>query len=119
MGNSTFSGPIRAGKKGYLAGSTLLTITVAGDVATTVGTLPPGASILSAVSDTASVTATVSDGTTTATVVCGITAYVPDDSDNTDVIAGPGVITITLAGAAAALISITYSLYDASMGANS
>lgn len=119
MGTSTFSGPIRAGKKGYLAGSTLLTVTVAGDVAEAVGTLPPGASIISATSDTASVTATVSDGTTTATVVCGVTPYVADASDTTDVIAGPGVITITLAGAADALISITYSLYDASMGANS
>lgn len=114
---STFS-KARVGKKPYLAGSVLLNITVPGDDATIVGMLPPGATILSAVSDTASITATVSDGTTTATVACGVTPHVPDDSDNTDEIEGPGVITITVAGAASALVRITYFLNDSTLGAN-
>lgn len=113
---STFS-KLRVGKKPYAAGCAMLTLAVAADVAEVVGTLPPGASILNGVGTKALITATVSDGTTTATLAAAV-ANTPDTSDDVSEIAGPGEIEITVAGAAGAILLITYVLNDDLNGVN-
>ena len=111
---STFS-KARVGKKPYFAGSTLLIAKVSGANAGMVGTLPPGAIILGAVATGADIDATISDGSTTATLNT-TTASVRVDSDNNSVIVGPGVITITTANPGDLIIS--YTLNDPRNGDN-
>ena len=112
---STFS-KLRVGKKRYFAGVPVLVAKVDGSVATTVGTLPAGAVVLSGVATAANIDATISDGITTATINTLAAAHVPANSDTVATIAGAGVITITAAAAGDLLIS--YILTDVTDGAN-
>lgn len=111
---STFTN-IRVGKKPYFAGSPKLVAAVSGATAAVVGTLPPGAIVLSAVGDDAGIEATIGDGTTTVTVAATV-AGTPEDF-TPELIAGAGDITITSAVADSTLY-IEYILQDARNGDN-
>ena len=62
MGSSTFSGPILAGGSKDLKGTAILCLTLPASKAGLIGSLPAGCTVLEAVSDTAGIEATISNG---------------------------------------------------------
>ena len=107
---STFQ-TLRAGKKGYLAGSAKLVLAVDASATGSVGFLPVGAVVLGANASEDAVAATVGAVTLTTVTAGDAISVDPIVQDNPEII-------VTVA-AASAMLYVEYVLGDSRNGANS
>ena len=123
MGNTTFSGAVRVGKKPYAAGTLLAQLAVPtglADVGNVVATLPPGSLIQSIMSDAIGPQLTFDEVGDTGTITPAAVTVIGEPVYTAAFTSALPISVTVAAGADPSTTYITYKPYDTSnAGANS